>query len=218
MKRTRVLSGSVVLALVVIAIVIPGSRPNSVLGSQAELASPVASSAVSCTVWSQEDGYGTDRPEECTISEPWWHAWETCDITPVHAERFDYPRPFDQQLKSIPWIVAESDEVALIGHLFYGNRPLIAGGHYDLDGANAKLLWEFGEHVELQSITGVNLWNPSETMTMPFSVANSNNAIATEFPTIMNFPSGGCWQTTLAGITEAGVSFSATVIFIVIDK
>lgn len=218
MKRSRLLSIVVVLVLVAIAVAVPEPGPSSALGGQVEPASPVVSSAVSCTVWSQEDGYGADRPRECTISEPWWHAWENCDITPIHAERFEYPRPFDQQLKSIPWIVADSDDVALIGHLFYGNRPLIAGGHYDLDGASAKLLWEFGEHVKLQSITGVNLWNPSETMTMPFSVANSNNAIATEFPTIMNFPAGGCWQTTLSGITEAGVPFSATVIFIVIDK
>jgi hypothetical protein len=218
MKRVRILS--VLLVLVVVAFGIAGSglSAGSAFGGPSEEATPLASPVVSCTVWSQENGYGADRPEACTLSLPWWHAWQNCDITPVHAERFEYPRPFDQQLKSIPWIVADSDEVTVIGHLFYGNRPLIAGGHYDLDGANAKWLWEFGERVELQSISGVNLWNPSETMTMPFSVANSNDAVSTEFPTIMDFPSGGCWKTTLAGKTEDGAPFSASVIFIVIDK
>jgi hypothetical protein len=218
MKRHRVLSILAIFVLVATLISLPELFPNSVIGSPSQPATPVASPAVSCTVWSQEGVYGADRPEQCTLSLPWWNAWQNCDITPVHAELFEYPRPFDQHLKSIPWIVADSDDVTLIGHLFYGNRPLIAGGHYDLDGANAKLLWEFGERVELESITGVNLWNLSETMTMPFSVANSNDSVSTEFPTIMDFPAGGCWQTTLVGTTEAGVSFSATVIFIVIDK
>jgi hypothetical protein len=35
---------------------------------------------------------------------------------------------------------------------------------------------------------------------------------------MMDFPSGGCWETTLAGTTESGEDFTATVTFIVIDN
>lgn len=215
MARHRLLSvfvGIAVFALGMVAVA-NGAATNS--QSDLDAASP---ESVSCTIWSQEGGYGSDRPVQCTLSEPWWHAWENCDITPVHAERFEYPRPFDQHLKSIPWIIAESADVTLIGHLFYGNRPLIEGGRYDLDGAHAKVLWEFGEHVQLESVTGVNLWNPDETATLLYSVANSNTSYSSQFPMYMIFPSGGCWETTLAGIKEDGEAFSAAATFIVIDK
>ncbi len=219
MMRNRLLLGVILIC----SLVGGTSQATVVLGNQMEPASPVASpDAVSCTVWAQEGGYGvnspSDYPHECTLSEPWWNAWANCDITPVHAELFDYPRPWDQQLKGIPWIIAESNQVELIGHLFYGNRPLIAGGVFVRDGANAKLLWQFGEQVELKSITGVNLWEPSQIVTIRFSVANSNDAISNEFPSMMDFPSGGCWETTLAGTTESGEDFTATAIFIVIDN
>lgn len=219
MMRNRLLLG-VVLVCFLIGV---SSQSMSVLGNRMDSASSVASpEAVSCTVWAQDGGYGVDSPgdypRECTLSQPWWNAWANCDITPVHAELFDYPRPWDQQLKGIPWIIAESNQVELIGHLFYGNRPLIAGGVFGRDGTNAKLLWQFGERVELKSISGANLWNPGETAEIAFSVANSNNEYSFEFPSMMDFPTGGCWETTLAGNTESGAEFTATATFIVIDN
>lgn len=218
MKRARVLSILVILTLALVSIAIPGARPSSVLGSQAGFASPTASATTSCTIWRQEAGFGDAASETCTKSNPWWTVWDTCDITPVHAERSNLPWPHDRQLDFLPWIVASSDTVTLRGYLFYGNRPLAVGGHFDRDEMNAKVLWEFGEQVELHSITGVNLWDTSQTTTIPFSVANSNDAISYWFPSIMDFPTGGCWEATFVGTTENDRQFSAIVTFIVIDK
>ncbi|MGH2549190.1 MAG: hypothetical protein ACRDHN_07360, partial [Thermomicrobiales bacterium] len=139
MQRFRVLSIVAILAVFAASLTLPGAHSGAVRGFQSSLASPTASPVTSCTIWRQEAGFGDVTNETCTKSNPWWTVWDTCDITPVHAERSNFPWPHDRQLDFLPWIVASSDMVTLRGYLFYGNRPLAAGGHFDRDEMNAKV-------------------------------------------------------------------------------
>ena len=166
-----------------------------------------------CTVW-QTDGVASPEPEVCTVSSPWWTAWATCAMTPIHSELWPAASPADAGLSRVPWIEAEPPSAGIVGHLFYGNRPLHVGGEFP-DQSRAKVLWEFDAPVRGLSIRATELGAESSPVALMEEMVDST--LATHWPSFLDIPTPGCWQVALSATDEGGDEVTGGVTFIVID-
>ena len=137
-----------------------------------------------------------------------------CNATRVHYSPY---KGADTGLAPIPWIAASPTSTALVGHLFYydglnvwtqkrlpGLR-IYSGGQSPDGRISMKVLWELrrGGAMVLR-VQGTRL-DGSGT----FSERLPSTG-ATQFPSIINVPTPGCWRLTLrAGRTKGYVSVLA---------
>lgn len=166
-----------------------------------------------CTAWRQGGSSGT-KPEVCTVSSPWWTAWSSCSMTPIHSELWAASSPEDTGLSRIPWIRAEPASTGIVGHLYYGNRPLAAGGEFP-DGSRAKVLWEFDVPVRGLSITVTDTSGDAPPVVL--IDATSESAPSSEWPSFLDIPAPGCWTVTLSATAEAGAEVKGHATFIVVS-
>jgi hypothetical protein len=174
---------------------------------------PEASPApVNCTVWrtSPDAPLG---PDVCTDSVPWWTAWYSCPITPIHGERWQGTQAGDEGLEVIPWVRAEPVSAGLVGHLFFGSRPLHTGGRFH-DGGNAKVLWQSDRPLSAMRITAVDLAGGGQPVTIVDAPASTGE---TQWPSLVDIPSAGCWRVDLRARDPDGREIVGSVTFIVID-
>lgn len=202
--RTGLVALGVVLALgaaVVLTAAAPAGTPQA------------ASPPVSCTIWRAANG-SLAGPADCTFSNPWWQSWSDCPITPVHGERW-LPDGADWGLLSdLPWVQAGP---GIVGHLFYGNRPLPVGGKFP-DGSATKVLWHFTDMVEGLRMTATNLGAKQQApIDITSSTGPANSApFSTEWPSYVVIPQAGCWRVDLSAKDEDGHPVKGSVTFIVV--
>jgi hypothetical protein len=154
-----------------------------------------------------------DPPLADSCSAGWWTAWANCPITPVRNLGWEASRA-DDLLARLPWIEAAPDR-QIVGHLFYGNRPLPLGGTFP-DGMNAKLLWEFARPIAAVSITATRLDPPEQSVTI--IGARSDHPVGeTQVPSLMAMPGGGCWRVEIRAEDRDGNAVSGAASFVVID-
>ena len=118
-----------------------------------------------------------------------------CAPTPVQTA----PWPGDiSGLASVPWVQADPVSAGVVGHLYYGNRPMATNGEFP-DGAATKILWtihnpDAGEDSEL---SGVNLTGAG-TYHQIFAAASSGHRISRlQVPSLLELPRPGCWELTV---------------------
>lgn len=137
-----------------------------------------------------------------------------CDATRVHYRPY---KGMEAGLSPIPWIAASPTSTGLVGHLFYYDglnlwkrkrlpRLHIYSGGQSPDGRiSMKVLWELrrGSAMVLR-VQGTRLDGSGS-----FSERLPSTG-ATQFPSIINVPTPGCWRVTLkAGRTTGHVSVLA---------
>jgi hypothetical protein len=172
-------------------------------------ASPVP---MSCTVW-RETPDAPLGPDVCTYSVPWWTAWYSCPITPIHGERWTATRAGDRGLEVIPWVRAEPASAGLVEHLFFGSRPLHTGGRFP-DGGNAKVLWQSDRPLSAMKITATTIDGADQTVGI---VDSPESAVDTQWPSLVDLPSAGCWRVDLRAYDRDGREVTGIVTFIAID-
>lgn len=188
------------------------------VGGETRLRGTVASGAtatpipVNCTVWRATPDAPLG-PDVCTSSVPWWTSWYSCPITPVHGERWTATRAGDKGLEAIPWVQAEPASSGLVGHLFFGSRPVHTGGRFP-DGANAKVLWQSDRPLSGMHITATNIdgWGPAVTV-----VDAPEPTGYTQWPSSVDIPTAGCWRVDLRARAADGSDVAGSVTFVVID-
>src|SRR5258707_3544932 len=135
----------------------------------------------------------------------------SCPITPV----FTGPSGGSPNLDFLPWIKAEPTSSGIVAYLFfvlpgfatthtYG--PLHTGGGYP-DGSTTKILWSINNPNASAAleITGKKLSAGHETFQQTFPMASSPQG---DYPSIVNVPTPGCWQSQIkSGTVAASVTF-----------
>jgi len=183
----------------------------------AQEATPAAASGFGCTAWQAGTPGPVTGPEECTRSEPWWTSWSSCAITRVHSEAYDPSLAGGGVPETIPWVRAEHANAVIIGHQWYGNRPLHVGGSFPADGTNAKVLWHFSEPVRDLTITATNLDDASAApVAIETGPANTSPA-STQWPSSLAIPSAGCWRVDLHATDDVGNPVTGSVTYIVVE-
>lgn len=121
-----------------------------------------------------------------------------CSVTPIQASRFSRP-----DLDGLPWLQADPASSGITAHLFYGNRPLHTGGQFP-DGTAAKILWVIDNPQATREleITGSSLSNKYATFDLTAPAALSP---PTDYPSIVDVPTPGCWQFILKSGTVMGI-------------
>lgn len=143
----------------------------------------------------------------------------TCsDATAIHTEPINAQFVRDTNVpEQIPWILADtsSDDVVLVGLLWYGDRPLEPGGVFAEDEFSAKFMWVSDPELHTLSLTAVNTSEPgSKPITMQVNAASAGRTIYTMY---MDFPVPGCWEVTVTGtVLGTGEPVTATVVMEVI--
>ncbi len=191
----------------------PAQAPTS---SDAELAStatltasPAATSrSLGCTAWWEDGASGPLEPESCSESVPWWSTWGNCSMTPIHSE----PWAHQEGLRRLPWVQAEPTTAGIVGHLYYGNRPLHTNGKFP-DGTDTKVLWTFARPITRFKATAIDLSSTASAMTL---WDRSTTEGAEAWPSGIDLPSAGCWRIDLATTDADGMSSVSSVTLIVI--
>jgi hypothetical protein len=140
---------------------------------------------------------------------PTAYLYNGCLVTPLQHAPFQPDRA--SSISAIPWIQAVPVSSGITGHLFYAPRPLplsdpfiplytngIAPG-----GGTTKILWTI-ENTHSSSeleITGTQLAPGHGSFQQTFPAASSPS---TDYPSIVDVPTPGCWQLTLASGTVTG--------------
>jgi hypothetical protein len=137
-----------------------------------------------------------------------------CDATTVHYQFYEGEGP---GLAQLPWITASPPSTGLVGYLFYydSTNPwkrerlstlrMYSGGE-SLDGRlSMKILWELRHGSAPPPLLGViarRIDGPgSSSQQLPSTSSN-----ASQFPSIIDLPTPGCWRLTLrAGATTGHV-------------
>jgi len=184
---------------------------------QASTPDPSAN-VLGCTIWRIGSVAGLQLDPNCTLSEPWWKAWSSCPITPVHSDVWKPPSAADQGLATIPWVSPESTGASVVGHQYYGDRPLHTGGAFP-DGGMAKVLWQFDPPVTGLTLTAHDLSDASKGPVMIGDVGAASTATdyATDWPAYMSIPTTVCWRVDLDAKTLKGEAVHASVVYIVVE-
>ena len=131
-------------------------------------------------------------------------ASSTCAATPVRTT------PFPGVLNGLSWIAATPLSAGVTGHLFYGSgahgpatamhtRGMMPGG------GSTKILWVIarGNVGDALTLAGRNLSGPGTTK-QSFQIAEGAGVPGTQFPSIVDVPTPGCWQFHLRSGSVAG--------------
>lgn len=154
--------------------------------------------------------------EECIRSKPWWTSWSNCPITPIHSEPFPPATGMDAGLARIPWIEISTPNARIVGHQFFGNRPLPTNGVFP-DGSVSKVLWHFDQPVTGLTLMGKNLWNDNGSLEQQSAVSVADaNAFFDQWPSQLIFPESGCWELQVTAENQEGVIISGEAIFLVV--
>lgn len=136
-----------------------------------------------------------------------------CEATTVHY----YPyRGIQAGLAQIPWITASPSPDTLVGHLFYydsrnaWNRErlpalhMYSGGESPDGRLSMKVLWELRSRSAppLLDVLATRIDEPGSS----FQRLPSTSSDASQFPSIIDIPTPGCWRLTLkAGATTGHI-------------
>ena len=128
--------------------------------------------------------------------------------TPCEATRVHY-RPYkgvEAGLAPLPWIAASPTSSGLVGHLFYYDRlnvwrrkrlprlRIYSGGQSPDGRLSMKILWELRHGgASAMRVSGKRLGG-SGSFSQQLSPAASSS---TQFPSIIDVPTRGCWRLTL---------------------
>jgi hypothetical protein len=149
--------------------------------------------------------------------EEWWSSWSGCVATPIHTEIRKASNAMDKGLEHIPWIQPSATGAGVVGHLFYGNRPVHTGGKFP-DGEIAKVLWQTDQPVRDLTLAAKLI----ETSAQPPVILDAGgvytgSAYATQFPSNISVPILGCWEVDLDATTQSGEHLHATAVLIVVE-
>jgi len=181
------------------------------------MASPIAGTSSGCTVWRTAMPGPVIGPEGCTQSDPWWTSWSSCEITPVHSEPYPDSTGGNAIFAILPWVQAENANAVIVGHQWYGNRPLHVGGKFPAESMNAKVLWQFAEPVRDLTITGTDLSDASATPVSIVTGPANTSPASTQWPSLLSIPVSGCWRVDLAATDVDGNPVTGSVTYIVVD-
>lgn len=186
-------------------------------GTDSAVASPQGTPepGLGCTKWVDRSLPPDTTPTSCTLSDPWWTAWSTCDITPVQST----PSPLPGAPSFLPWIPIDMGSVQANAVLFFGNRPLPIGRKYPDGNQNTKVLWMFDKPVIAFSGVATNLDNPEYT-NVPFLETGPTytgiKAQSTEWPSYVTVPAAGCWRFDLKATTGSGDLLTGTFTYVAV--
>ena len=136
-----------------------------------------------------------------------------CTATTVHYHPYQGVKA---GLAQLPWVSASPRSVELVGHLFYYDdqnawkrerlSPLrmYSGGESPDGRLSMKILWELrrGSAPPLLDVKATRIDGPGSS----FQQLPSTNSDASQFPSIIDIPTPGCWHLTLkAGVTTGHV-------------
>ncbi|MGC4191543.1 MAG: hypothetical protein QM589_10315 [Thermomicrobiales bacterium] len=194
------------VAVLIAAILLGSTYPvtNSSAASPPGTPDGTPEPGLGCTQWVDRSLPPDTTPTSCTLSDPWWTAWSTCDITPVHSTPSSLPGAPD----FLPWILIDMGPVQANAVLFIGNRPLPVGQKYPNDDMNTKVLWVFDDVIAEFSGVATNLDNPDTYTNVPFLETGPTytgmNEQSTEWPSYVSVPAAGCWRFDLKATTAKG--------------
>ena len=150
-------------------------------GLSFDTATPAASSpaVAGCTAW-RTGPVSSDYFPECTLSDPWWTSWSSCDASPVHSEPWKPDDGASQGLTGIPWMQPDATGARVVAHLYYGNRPLHTNGAFP-NGDAAKILWTFDRPVTGLTLIATKLGDGSQpVVSIDTGVASSSTDFGTD--------------------------------------
>ncbi|MGH2458256.1 MAG: hypothetical protein ACRDIY_05250 [Chloroflexota bacterium] len=143
-----------------------------------------------------------------------------CVTTPIRTDR--WPGSI-VGLATVPWIQLDPPTAGVTAHLFFGDRPMHAGGKFP-DGATIKVLWIVdnpyaanGLVIEGRRLDGdgtfrQDLSSPgSSSSGESDSLRSATQGFPDEFPSIPNVPAPGCWRIT---IRSGAVHATATLLVV----
>jgi hypothetical protein len=162
--------------------------------------------AASLLLGSCSDDAGNNTTDERSVAEE-------CGATSVHYQPYPGVGP---GLARLPWIRASPPSIGLTGHLFYYDRrnawererlsPLrmYSGGKSPDDRVSMKILWELrrGSVPPFLNVFATRIDGPgSSHQRLP-----STSSDPSQFPSIIDIPTPGCWRLTLnAGATTGHI-------------
>jgi hypothetical protein len=124
--------------------------------------------------------------------EEWWSSWSSCAVTPIRTEAWKASNATDMGLEHIPWIQPSATGAGVVGHLFYGNRPVHANGKFP-DGEIAKVLWQTDQPVRDLTLAANVVGNPAQPpVILDAGGVYTGSAYATQFPSTFSVPLPGC--------------------------
>lgn len=176
-------------------------------------ATPDTDGGLGCTVW-RDRGTPPDMPVPagCLTSPPWWEAWPDCEMTPVNS----VPSPKRRDLDFLPWFEVPMGQVTATAYIWFGNRPLTAGGQFP-DGGYAKTLWNTDQRVQDFRITASLPDDPAHAGVMVYESMDANDHGAyNEFYLSLDVPAAGCWTFTVSGKTVDGAPLRGQFTYIVV--
>ena len=135
----------------------------------------------------------------------------SCPATTVHYRPY---QGVSADLAQLPWITASPLSAELVGHLFYYDRrndwererlsPLrmYSGGESPDGRLNMKILWELrrGGAPLLLDVLARRIDGPGSS----FQQLPSTSSDASQFPSIIDIPTPGCWRLTLKAAATTG--------------
>jgi hypothetical protein len=189
------------------------------VGLMFQSATPETSANVlGCTIWRTGSVAGVELDPNCTLSPPWWDSYSSCRITPIHADVWTATSDADAGLALIPWVAPEATGAKIVGHQFYGNRPLHTDATFP-DGSMAKVLWQFDPAVLGLTLIAHDLGDRSKAPVEIHDVgaANTTSGLSTDWPSYVRIPTPGCWRVDLDATTATGQAVHASVTYIVVD-
>jgi hypothetical protein len=141
-------------------------------------------------------------------------AWQkSVEQTSVHYHPYPGVGP---GLARLPWIGASPPSIGLVGHLFYYDRPntwererfsplrMYSGGKSPDDRLSMKIRWELrrGSVPPFLNVFATRIDGPgSSHQRLP-----STSSDPSQFPSIIDIPTPGCWRLTLnAGATTGHI-------------
>jgi hypothetical protein len=197
-----------VVVVLMVASLLASTFPVISTSAAAPQGTPVVTPepGLGCTKWLDRSLPPDTTPTSCTLSDPWWTAWSTCDITPVHSTPSSLPGAPD----FLPWILIDMGPVQANAVLFIGNRPLPVGQKYPSSsgGMNTKVLWMFDELIIEFSGTATSLDHPDKYTDIPFLQTGAANARmrgeSDQWPSYVSVPAAGCWKFDLKATTAKG--------------
>jgi len=124
-------------------------------------------------------------------------------------------------LATVPWLQLDPPTAGVTAHLFFGNRPMHAGGRFP-DGATTKVLWIVdnpqaandlvidGRRLDGDGTFRQDLASPgSSPGGESGSPSLATQGFPDEFPSIPNVPTPGCWRITIrSGAVQATATLS----------
>jgi hypothetical protein len=218
MRRLRMTLSLVVLLAVIL--------PTPSLGI-AQSASPAASPPATpqqgngCTIQDTSTTGDLIPSDGCTVSDPWWWSYTTCEQTPIETTPWSPPADLPQlgpAYRATPWLALPSEHGEVIVMLWFGSRPVPVKQYADRHDFHnvAAITIIFPQMVKAVSLDATSI---SAQMSFTFPTGPNRDAHSGQVWNVemINPPVAGCWDYTIEGVTEGGETLSVPFTFVVVQ-